>query len=61
MLIILRIKHPGELSNANRRIRLQSGDDDDEKEEDDGDDDADNNDGYNDDEDDRYDVTSILN
>ena len=61
MLIILRIKHPGELSNANRRIRLQSGDDDDEKDEDDGDDDADNNDDYNDDEDDRYDVTSILN
>ena len=61
MLIILRIKHPGKLSNANRRIRLQSGDDDDEKDEDDGDDDADNNDDYNDDEDDRYDVTSILN
>ena len=57
MLIILRIKHPGELSNANRRIRLQSGDDDDEKDEDDGDDDDDDND----DEDDRYDVTSILN
>ena len=61
MLIILRIKHPGKLSNANRRIRLQSGDDDDEKDEDDGDDDDDNDDEDNDDEDDRYDVTSILN
>ena len=60
-MIILRIKHPGELSNANRRIRLQSGDDDDEKDEDDGDDDGDNGDDDNDDEDDRYDVTSILN
>ena len=59
--MILRIKHPGELSNANRRIRLQSGDDDDGKDEDDGDDDADNDGDDNDDEDDRYDVTSILN